>query len=84
MKDKWKTHPCKNCLLKSKREHQCFEFPSISEIVIHINQYNLQHICLCCGNDKELRTAIRDVLCYKCSENPELKHDVLKSILYKR
>ncbi len=59
-KDKWKTFPCKECLLKAKCSKQCFSWPKgnwpIDGIVEqeelmfrHIKENQLENICLRCG-----------------------------------
>ncbi len=56
-KDKWKTFPCKNCIVKSNCTNKCFDWPnkcsiqfSNDDIINHIKENNLVHICLSCGN----------------------------------
>ncbi len=49
--DKWKTFPCKICLLKGRCHSSCFQFPTtyhaLEEYVIE-NQ--LRNTCLSCGS----------------------------------
>ncbi len=47
-KDKWKTFPCRNCLLKKSCGDRCFEIPVGS--LNHVKENKLQGICLACGN----------------------------------
>ncbi len=48
-KNKWKTFPCKECLIKGKCKETCFEWPLTNEVMLYIKENNLQYICLCCG-----------------------------------
>ncbi len=49
--EKWKTFPCKGCLVKKTCKDRCFNWPTVPYIVIsHINTNNLQGVCLACGD----------------------------------
>ncbi len=57
-KDKWKTYPCKECLIKTTCSTRCFDWPKtyddrtynmiLLKMYIKINQ--LENICLSCGS----------------------------------
>ncbi len=50
-KDKWKTQPCKECILKGKCSKHCFDFPSSREpIENHIESTGVVDTCLSCGS----------------------------------
>ncbi len=76
-KDKWKTFPCKECLLKGKCSEMCFNIPvcntdrflsetMIHEIEQHIDKHGLQEICLACGGSRE---GSYIWACCKCQRN---------------
>ncbi len=59
MNDKWKTFPCKTCILKGICTIECFEWPTLSDhhvitdrhvVERYIEENDLQHTCLSCGN----------------------------------
>ncbi len=52
-KDKWKTFPCKSCLLKGNCNTKCFNWPLEMNSDMtrkYIKENNLSNICLACGN----------------------------------
>ncbi len=80
-KDKWKTFPCKSCLLKGNCKERCFNWPLNSFSLIqtyreegivdnnslynHVKENNLQHICLRCGNKDNIHGYIQ-MYCNEC------------------
>ncbi len=50
-KDKWKTFPCKECLIKKTCKQECFEWPDGDTAIDHITTNNLQGVCLLCGDE---------------------------------
>ncbi len=50
-KDKWKTFPCKTCLVKKTCKQDCFEYPDIEGgLSRYIKENQLEGICLNCGD----------------------------------
>ncbi len=49
-KDKWKTFPCRDCLLKGKCFKRCFDWPSHSVVSNYIDEHHLETACLACGS----------------------------------
>ncbi len=48
-KDKWKTYPCRECVLKGKCRERCFTFPSFKIIHSYTKRNDIRNICLSCG-----------------------------------
>ncbi len=48
---KWKTFPCKNCLIKNVCGKYCFHFPPYNEMNIYVKENKYIYICLGCGRD---------------------------------
>ncbi len=54
-KEKWKTHPCKECLLKKVCIKLCFEIPEdkIDQVSqLYKDSYKNNKICIACGGNK--------------------------------
>ncbi len=55
--EKWKTFPCKECLLKGNCTKRCFDFSSIHDMIEYVYNNKLEYNCICCGynflNEKE-------------------------------
>ncbi len=50
-KDKWKTYPCKECLIRYICKQECFKWPtSANTVAKHIRENNLQYVCMRCGD----------------------------------
>ncbi len=50
-KDKWKTQPCKTCLLKGRCKGSCFPLPDSTEVADYIRRNNnIENTCLSCGS----------------------------------
>ncbi len=47
--EKWKTFPCRDCVLKKTCSKACFEWPVFRVVENHVVENKLQHICLSCG-----------------------------------
>ncbi len=67
--EKWKTFPCKTCLLKHKCNKTCFKFPDTINDT-DVSRYMAEHvelkeICLCCG---EPRDVFYYWACQKCND----------------
>ncbi len=68
-KNKWKTYPCKECIVKGKCSEYCFEYPLDRTIIhTHIKENNLRGICLACGsmNINGMCTMTCEECCEKC------------------
>ncbi len=48
---KWKTQPCKECLLKKSCKQECFKWPAYRVVSEYIRENDLQNICISCGNE---------------------------------
>ncbi len=49
--EKWKTYPCKNCLLKNSCDTFCFIIPGYNDLDEHLVLNQLNHKeCLGCGS----------------------------------
>ncbi len=54
--NKWKTFPCKECLLRCTCINQCFDWPMIGDyktndrdlVETYIKENNLENVCLSC------------------------------------
>ncbi len=49
--EKWKTYPCKHCIVKSVCAEDCFMFPHIDELTEYAKENDIKHKCLGCGHD---------------------------------
>ncbi len=68
MKNKWMTFPCKNCLLKGMCKEECFEWPFDDEILLHVQENKLEHICLSCGIENvDVMHGVVQWACHICS-----------------
>ncbi len=71
-KDKWRTFPCKECLLKKMCKIRCFNWPQnvidgpSDKIKVHIKENNLEHICLSCGHNPASDFGIIQWYCKNC------------------
>ncbi len=50
MAAKWKTFPCKECIINKICDRWCFDWPVDSELMNHIEKNQLKNICLGCGD----------------------------------
>ncbi len=48
--DKWKTQPCKNCMIKKLCRKNCFSSPSYHKLFEYTAENPLNNSCLYCGN----------------------------------
>ncbi len=60
-KDKWKTFPCKNCIIKNTCSKACFEYPDV-EVVRNFSLTILDE-CIACGV-KDMNN--ENVWCHTC------------------
>ncbi len=49
-KNKWKTQPCKHCIVKTTCKQDCFMW-SEYDVKRYIEDNDLQYICINCGID---------------------------------
>ncbi len=75
-KNKWKTYPCKECVIKGVCVHRCFDFASISydKIIQHVIENHLELTCLSCGTkDVDTYPSIIQWDCMNCGYKYRLK-----------
>ncbi len=48
-KEKWKTFPCKTCLIKGVCKDRCFIWPDYDTMGKHVEKNQLKDICVSCG-----------------------------------
>ncbi len=63
--NKWKTFPCKECILKSKCTKSCFDFPDEQRVRRYVIDNSLGNICLSCKT--KLRGGKKLSLIYHCT-----------------
>ncbi len=64
--DKWKTQPCKECLVKNVCNKACYDiyaYSTYEEVLRFVKENHLESICLSCGDNI---TPGRIVWCYRC------------------
>ncbi len=66
--NKWKTMPCKYCLLKGKCSESCFEWPSYSQLKTYALTNHLTTTCLICGTHNVNRYLYVQWNCENCFE----------------
>ncbi len=62
-KDKWKTYPCKYCIVKSTCTRACFTIPWLSSTSRYRIHNNSGNICTACSKES---CNIKDFLCPSC------------------
>ncbi len=67
MSDKWKTYPCRDCIIKNNCTTQCFRFPYHSTVKDHVNEKGLEHICLSCKSIVHTLLPWNAIIIYSCS-----------------
>ncbi len=61
-KEKWKTQPCKECIIKNICKKECFKWPFSTIIYKYVTDNNLRCICLNCG----IKISYDKYWCIKC------------------
>ncbi len=67
-KDKWKTYPCRECLLKGKCSRRCFGWPDHNIVDTYLAKNHLINTCLSCGYICNIssKTRITAGVCDEC------------------
>ncbi len=60
--EKWKTFPCKTCLLSYKCKSWCFDWATNDVLKVYIKENNLKGICLACENKLSI---MRKTVCHR-------------------
>ncbi len=65
--DKWKTFPCKDCLIKRVCKKECFEVPDLKTLTCYSEKHGLVKKCLGCGEETKIKHSHVPVFaCHNC------------------
>ncbi len=68
-KEKWKTFPCRDCLIRKVCSEWCFNWPGFDAMNTHAKTHFTHPTCLSCGSKLDINRYAIQWCCNECLGN---------------